>query len=114
MIIDEQGILVLSASKSDNVSWVPDLQPIEHSILITLCQNSKVMTKKFPLSDFQSPYIPDQDRQELPNSVVLDFKDGSTLQCACEHPQAQAGVLDSMFPLSALFQRVHLVNSRFL
>ncbi len=57
------------------------------------------MTKKFPMSEFRSPYIPDQDRQELPNSVVLDFKDGSTLQCACEHPQGQAGVLQSMWCL---------------
>lgn len=55
------------------------------------------MTKRYPLSEFHPPYIPDQDRQELPNSVVLDFKDGSTLQCACEHLQGQAGVLKGMF-----------------
>lgn len=110
MIIDEQGILVLSASTSDNVRCITHLQLIEYRILIPLSQNSKVITKKFPLSDFRSPYIPDQDRQELPNSVVLDFRDGSTLQCACEHPQAQAGVLQSMLPLSALSKRVHLID----
>ncbi|CAD6569982.1 MAG: hypothetical protein ASARMPREDX12_003259 [Alectoria sarmentosa] len=76
MAIDTEGILVLSASKTDN--------------------NSKVITKRYPLSDFRSPYIPDQDRQELPNSVILDFKDGSTLQCACEHLQGQAGVLKAL------------------
>ncbi|KAM0804988.1 hypothetical protein BDR22DRAFT_480010 [Usnea florida] len=76
MIIDSQGVLVLSASKSDN--------------------NSKVVTKRYPLSEFLPPYIPDQDRQELPNSVILDFKDGSTLQCACEHLQGQAGVLKAL------------------
>jgi hypothetical protein len=74
-------------------------------------QNSKVITKRYALSQFRTPYVPDQDRQELPNStlncrysltmtrsnndvgVLLDFIDGSTLQCACEHPQGQADVL---------------------
>lgn len=76
MVIDAHSILVLSASKSDN--------------------NSKVITKRYPLSEFRPPYIPDQDRQELPNSVILDFKDGSTLQCACENLQGQAGVLKAL------------------
>ena len=39
---------------------------------------------KYPLSDFRMPYVPDLDRQELPNSVMLDFLDGTTLQAACE------------------------------
>ena len=30
------------------------------------------------------PYVPDLDRQELPNSIMLDFNDGTTLQVACE------------------------------
>lgn len=60
-------------------------------------QNSKILTKRFPLAEFHSPYIPDQDRQELPNSVVLDFKDGSTLQCSCEHADGQAEVLQGYF-----------------
>ncbi|KAL8740709.1 MAG: hypothetical protein Q9190_006615, partial [Brigantiaea leucoxantha] len=74
MQIDGQGNLVLSASKSDN--------------------NSKVLTKRYPFTDFYAPYAPDHDRQELPNSVVFDFKDGgSTLQCACESTYSQAEVL---------------------
>ena len=95
MVIDAHGVLILSASKSDNVSahhgytgW---------TLLLNRSQNSKVITKQYPLSEFRPPYIPDQDRQELPNSVVLDFKDGSTLQCACEHLQGQAGVLKGMY-----------------
>ena len=48
MLIDEHGVLVLSPSISD--------------------RSAKVLTKRFPLIDFKSPYIPDQDRQELPNS----------------------------------------------
>ncbi|KAF2126529.1 hypothetical protein P153DRAFT_369225 [Dothidotthia symphoricarpi CBS 119687] len=69
--IDAAGNLVLSPSKS----------------------NQKGAVKRFHLSEFETPYPPDQDRQELPNSVVLDFIDGRTLQCACETYTAQAQVL---------------------
>ncbi|KAH7552047.1 hypothetical protein BM1_08909 [Bipolaris maydis] len=69
--IDSMGNLVLSPSK----------------------HNEKGIVKRFHLSDFRAPYPPDQDRQELPNSVVLDFVDGRTLQCACETHTAQAQVL---------------------
>ncbi|KAK4979494.1 hypothetical protein LTR66_010482 [Elasticomyces elasticus] len=51
------------------------------------------VTKRFHLSDFRRPDVPDLDRQELPNSVVLELGDGSTLQCACEDSMAQAQVL---------------------
>jgi hypothetical protein len=71
--IDSMGNLVLSPSKS----------------------NEKGIVKRFHLSEFRTPYPPDQDRQELPNSVVLDFIDGRTLQCACETYMAQAHVLQS-------------------
>jgi hypothetical protein len=74
--IDASGNLVLSPSKS----------------------NEKGIVKRFHLSEFRTPYPPDQDRQELPNSVVLDFVDGRTLQCACETYAAQAHVLQSTFP----------------
>jgi hypothetical protein len=62
--------------------------------------NEKGIIKRFHLSDFSTPYPPDQDRQELPNSVVLDFVDGRTLQCACETYIAQAQVLQSKFKLT--------------
>lgn len=69
--IDSMGNIVLSPSKS----------------------NEKGVIKRYHLSEFRTPYPPDQDRQELPNSVVLDFVDGRTLQCACETYTAQAQVL---------------------
>ena len=50
MLVDECWNLVLSPSSFDN--------------------NNKVTTKRFPLSDFRSPYLPDQDRQELANSTL--------------------------------------------
>jgi hypothetical protein len=73
--IDASGNLVLSPSKS----------------------NEKGVAKRFHLTEFRTPYPPDQDRQELPNSVVLDFMDGRSLQCACETYMAQARVLQSKF-----------------
>ena len=84
MLIDAQGTLVLSASKTDS--------------------NSRVATKRYPLTDFFAPYIPDQDRQEMPNSVNLDFRDGSTLQCACENLSGQAHLL-------AVLTKAHHLNS---
>lgn len=60
-------------------------------------EHQKGVSRNFPLQDFRMPYIPDLDRQELPNSVLLDFVEGgTTLQLACEDPEAQrrvAGVL---------------------
>lgn len=81
--IDSMGNLVLSPSKS----------------------NEKGIVKRFHLSEFRAPYPPDQDRQELPNSVVLDFVDGRTLQCACETYIAQAQVLQSKFLDIPIIQR---------
>ncbi|TDZ19031.1 hypothetical protein Cob_v008283 [Colletotrichum orbiculare MAFF 240422] len=49
--------------------------------------------KRYHLSDFRAPYIPDVELQELPNSVVLDFVEGSGLQIACEDRAGQMSVL---------------------
>lgn len=40
--------------------------------------------KKYAMAEFRMPYVPDLDRQELPNSIMLDYHDGTTLQVACE------------------------------
>jgi hypothetical protein len=72
--IDASGNLVLSMSKPPN-------------------QQSKALTKRFHLTEFRTPYAPDQDQQELPNSVAFDFIDGRTMQCACETYMAQSQVL---------------------
>ncbi|MCJ1247333.1 hypothetical protein MMC30_004547 [Trapelia coarctata] len=77
MMVDSQGFLILSPSTAD--------------------KSSRVTTKRYHLSEFRPPYIPDQDRQELPNSVILDFVDSSTLQCACENPANQAEVSRALF-----------------
>lgn len=84
MRIDEQGYLVLTPGNVDS--------------------STRNIIKRYHLSEFNKPYLPDQDIQELPNSIVLDFRDGSTLQCACESRQGQAAVLQSKHFLPRLNQ----------
>ncbi|MCJ1402745.1 hypothetical protein MMC11_005966 [Xylographa trunciseda] len=84
--IDGQGFLNLSPSKVDN--------------------SSRLSSKRYHLSEFRAPYIPDQDRQELPNSVVLDFNDSSTLQCACENLAIQAQVFRALWDAYTTHTRV--------
>ncbi|KAL9096961.1 MAG: hypothetical protein Q9165_000925 [Trypethelium subeluteriae] len=72
--IDAQGFLILGLSKAN--------------------EHQRGVTKKYHFSEFKRPFAPDQDRQELPNSVILDFRDGSTLQCASEDYFGQARVLE--------------------
>jgi hypothetical protein len=86
--IDGSGNLVLSLSKSNEVCNLS----IKWDAANTK-QQSKGITKRFHLGEFRTPYAPDQDRQELPNSVMLDFIDGRTLQCAAETYMAQTQVL---------------------
>ncbi|KAK8209505.1 hypothetical protein IWZ01DRAFT_321620 [Phyllosticta capitalensis] len=70
--IDAQGNIVLSPSKAND---------------------TKGLVKRYHLSDFLAPFAPDAERQEMPNSVLLDFQDGRTLQCACESAAGQVQVL---------------------
>ena len=59
----------------------------------TMETNTRNISRKFHLSEFKKPTIPDLDRQELPHSILLDFHDGSCLQCACESRYAQMQAL---------------------
>ncbi|EGS20825.1 uncharacterized protein CTHT_0026630 [Thermochaetoides thermophila DSM 1495] len=75
--LDSHGFLILSAVQGSAMS------SNRHSALI----------KRYHMSDFKFPYAPDVELQELPNSVVLDFIDGSGLQIACEDRAGQMNVL---------------------
>ena len=75
--VDEKGYLVLAPANVESTG--------------------RNMTKRYHLAEFRTPCLPDEDRQELPNSILLDFLDGSTLQCACESRQGQSAILDSKF-----------------
>lgn len=59
-------------------------------------------TRKFHLSEFRMPSIPDVEMEELPNSVVLDFVEGGAggLQIACEDRLGQGRILEGTFYLS--------------
>jgi len=55
------------------------------------------MVKKYHLSDFREPFMPDMERQEMPWSVVCDFKDGRCLQFGTGSGAGQAGLLRCKF-----------------
>ncbi|PYH44578.1 putative GPI-anchored cell surface glycoprotein [Aspergillus saccharolyticus JOP 1030-1] len=74
--IDDQGYLVLTPGNLDS--------------------SNRNLVKRYHLTEFRTPCLPDEDRQELPNSILLDFNDGSTLQCACESRNGQSIVLRTL------------------
>ncbi|KAJ5690213.1 hypothetical protein N7462_004605 [Penicillium macrosclerotiorum] len=76
MRIDENGYVVLAPGTND--------------------ATARNMTKRYHLTEFRTPCLPDEDMQELPNSILLDFLDGSTLQCACESRQGQSWTLTTL------------------
>lgn len=83
MCLDSQGFLILSAVQG-----------------VATARDSKLQAgaiKRYHLSDFRTPYMPEMEVQELPNSVVLDFVDGSGLQIACEDRAGQLNTLHSKF-----------------
>ncbi|KAG0648805.1 hypothetical protein D0Z07_4728 [Hyphodiscus hymeniophilus] len=89
MLLDSQGTLILSPALSNG-------------------NNSKEKTsgatRRFHLSEFRTPGVPDVEMQELPNSVVLDFIEGSGLQIACEDRAGQVRVLGGqLFYISSVF-----------
>jgi hypothetical protein len=81
MCLDSQGFLILSAVQG-----------------VAAARDSKLQAgaiKRYHLSDFRTPYVPEMEVQELPNSVVLDFVDGSGVQIACEDRAGQLNTLHS-------------------
>ncbi|KAF7162280.1 hypothetical protein CNMCM6106_009229 [Aspergillus hiratsukae] len=83
--IDDKGYLILTPGNVDS--------------------SSRHMIKRYHLTEFRTPCIPDEDRQELPNSILLDFLNGSTLQCACESRQGQASVLRTLIDAHSAHQQ---------
>jgi hypothetical protein len=76
MRIDANGYLVLMSS-TDNAT-------------------ARNATRSYHLTKFRTPYILDEDMQELPNSVLLEFLDGSSLQCAFDSRQGQLSALQGI------------------
>jgi hypothetical protein len=67
--------------------------------------------RRYHLSAFRTPTIPDVEMQELPNSVVLDFVEGGGLQVACEDRGGQGRVLNSKFPVLPSYINKALTSS---
>lgn len=80
MCLDEQGFVVLSAAATAGSR-----------------AGAGAGVKRYHLSEFRAPYAPEMEVQELPNSVCLDFVEGSGLQVACEDRAGQTNVLQSEF-----------------
>ncbi|KAK2003767.1 hypothetical protein LX36DRAFT_65947 [Colletotrichum falcatum] len=89
MCLDSRGFLILSTVAS-----------------LTAHNDRGAGVKRFHLSDFRMPYIPDMEIQELPNSICLDFVEGSGLQVACEDRTGQMNVLK-------ILQAAHQSHSSF-
>ena len=93
MCLDSQGFLILST-----VQGVSPTMPVP---VVGMPRDKHLQAgaiKRYHLSDFRPPYTPEMEAQELPNSVVLDFVDGSGLQIACEDRAGQLNVLHSKSP----------------
>lgn len=80
MRIDDQGYLVLTPPTKETM------------------ERNRGISRRFHLSEFKMPTLPDPEREELPWSILLDFEDGTCLQCACESRYAQTQVLRSTSP----------------
>ncbi|KAJ6079002.1 hypothetical protein N7467_008755 [Penicillium canescens] len=85
MRIDENGFVVLTPGTNDAAT--------------------RNMTKRYHLTEFRKPCLPEEDMQELPNSILLDFLDGNTLQCACESRQGQASTLQTLIDAHSAHQQ---------
>ncbi|KAH8668260.1 hypothetical protein BGZ60DRAFT_46837 [Tricladium varicosporioides] len=79
MMLDSHGFLILSAALTSNGN--------------TKGKTTGGSTRRFHLSEFRLPAVPDMEMEELPNSVVLDFFEGGGLQIACEDRAGQGHIL---------------------
>ncbi|KAH7342578.1 hypothetical protein BKA65DRAFT_478451 [Rhexocercosporidium sp. MPI-PUGE-AT-0058] len=80
MLLDSQGYLIISPALSAHGNGRD--------------KANGGATRRFHLSEFRTPSIPDVEMQELPNSVVLDFIEGGGLQVACEDRSGQGRILN--------------------
>jgi hypothetical protein len=82
MSFDSQGYLIMSPALTSHGSGKE--------------KSSSGATRRFHLSEFRTPSVPDADMEELPNSVVLDFIEGGELQIACEDRAGQKRILHAL------------------
>lgn len=83
LCLDTQGFIILAAG--------------------TQSGRAVIGPKRYFLGEFRQPYTPDVEVQELPNSVVLDFVEGTAIQLACEDRTGQLNVLHGALPLIYIY-----------
>ncbi|KAK5060051.1 hypothetical protein LTR84_009935 [Exophiala bonariae] len=76
MRVDDQGYLIFSPPMTD--------------------AHMKSISRKYHLSDFKKPTLPDLEREEMAWSILLDLKDGRCIQCACESRHGRQQVLQML------------------
>lgn len=82
----------------------------------TMERNNRNISRKFHLSEFKTPTLPDVEREEMAWSILLDLEDGSCIQCACESKYTQTQVLRSkscrlVYPWTILIGATVLVDA---
>ncbi|KIV92920.1 hypothetical protein PV10_04178 [Exophiala mesophila] len=87
MRVDDQGYLIFSPPVTD--------------------ANMKSISRKYHLSDFRKPALPDAEREEIAWSIILDLKDGRCVQCACENRQAQRQVLQLLVDAHSAYHQLY-------
>ncbi|KAI5367803.1 Putative ADF-H/Gelsolin-like domain superfamily [Septoria linicola] len=89
----------LNVQFPDSLLWkrrivtIDDYGVLQFAIAQAMDIHRGVAMKRYSLTDFKAPFVPDLDQQELPYSVVLEFDDGTALQVACEDAMIQRQVL---------------------
>lgn len=92
----------LNVQFPDSLLWkrrivtVDDYGVLQFAIAQAMDIHRGVAMKRYPLTEFKAPFVPDLDQQELPHSVVLEFDDGTSLQVACEDAMTQRQVLSML------------------
>lgn len=85
----------------DNLLWKRRAMHLDSVGYLILTQSqgkgsdANASVKKYHLTEFKRPQVPDIDMEEMPNSVVLGFVEGSGLQFACSDRQGQMWCLQS-------------------
>ncbi|KAL2438602.1 hypothetical protein ABEF95_012037 [Exophiala dermatitidis] len=87
MRVDDQGYLIFSPPATD--------------------ANMRSVSRKYHLSDFNRPSLPDLEREEMAWSILLDLKDGQCIQCACEGRVAREQVLQMLVDAHGAYHQLY-------
>ncbi|CAD6506124.1 BgTH12-07054 [Blumeria graminis f. sp. triticale] len=85
MFLDSQGYLIMAPAMSN------------HSNTTAKETRNIVASRRFHMNEFCVPFVPDVETEELPNSVILNFREGGeALQVACEDRTGQNRILSAL------------------